>query len=37
MSQEPDQEPIVLHIQKEGPVAILTIDDARTRNALSPP
>jgi len=36
MSLKPDQEPTVLQIQKEGPVAILTIDDARTRNALSP-
>jgi enoyl-CoA hydratase/carnithine racemase len=36
MTTETSPEPIVLHVEKDGPLAILTIDDPRTRNALSP-
>jgi len=36
MTTEPDQDTIVLHVHRDGPLAILTIDDERTRNALSP-
>lgn len=36
MTSEIGEEPAVLKVEREGPLAILTIDDPGTRNALSP-
>lgn len=36
MTDETGYEPIVLRVEREGPLAILTIDDQKKRNALSP-
>lgn len=36
MPTEAAKDPVVLHVERDGPLAILTIDDPDTRNALSP-
>jgi len=36
MEQQPEGDRVVLHVEREGPVAIFTIDDPKTRNGLSP-
>lgn len=35
MTEQDEQEPLVLRVEREGPLAILTIDDPVSRNALS--
>jgi enoyl-CoA hydratase/carnithine racemase len=36
MTSPLNQDPVVLQVERDGPLAILTIDDPKTRNALSP-